>query len=338
MPKKTYRQVINEAIASEMRRDSRVVAIGTDIAGGKGSPGEEDAWGGVLGVTKGLYGEFGPERVLDTPITESAFIGASVGAAATGLRPVAELMFVDFMGVCFDQIFNQAAKFRYMFGGKAVTPIVIRTMYGGGFRAASQHSQCLYPLFTHIPGLKVVIPSSPYEAKGLLIEAIRDNDPVIFFEHKVLYDIEEDVPDEAYTIPFGEANITREGRDVTVVAFGRMVSFANTAADELKREGISVTVIDPRTTSPLDTETILESVSATGRLVVVDEAHPRCSMAADIARLVAEEGFKDLRAPIRTVTPPHTPVPFSPTLEDIYIPSVARIKDVVRSIAAKVSA
>ncbi|MBN8974199.1 MAG: hypothetical protein J0H51_19580, partial [Rhizobiales bacterium] len=162
----------------------------------------------------------------------------------------------------------------------------------------------LYPLFTHIPGLKVVIPSSPYEAKGLLIEAIRDNDPVIFFEHKVLYDIEEDVPDEAYTIPFGEANITREGRDVTVVAFGRMVSFANTAADELKREGISVTVIDPRTTSPLDTETILESVSATGRLVVVDEAHPRCSMAADIARLVAEEGFKDLRAPIRTVTSP----------------------------------
>jgi pyruvate dehydrogenase E1 component beta subunit len=338
MSKKTYRQVINEALASEMRRDSRVVAIGTDIAGGKGAPGEDDAWGGVLGVTKGLYNEFGPDRVLDTPISESSFIGAAVGAAATGLRPVVELMFVDFMGVCFDQIMNQAAKFRYMFGGKAVTPVVIRTMYGGGFRAASQHSQCLYPVFTHIPGLKVVIPSSPYEAKGLLIEAIRDDDPVVFFEHKVLYDVEEDVPDEAYTIPFGEANITREGRDVTVVAFGRMVSFANTAADELKREGIAVTVIDPRTTSPLDTETILDSVSATGRLVVVDEAHPRCSMAADIARLVAEEAFDDLKARIRTVTPPHTPVPFSPALEDIYIPSVAKIKDAIRSIVVKVPA
>jgi len=338
MPKKTYRQAINEAIASEMRRDHRVIVLGEDNAGGKGAPGEPDAWGGVLGVTKGLLPEFGEDRVLDTPISESAFIGAAVGAAATGLRPVAELMFVDFMGVCFDQIFNQAAKFRYMFGGKAVTPVVIRTMYGGGFRAASQHSQCLYPLFTHIPGLKVVVPSSPYEAKGLMIQAIRDDDPVIFFEHKVLYDVEEDVPDEAYTIPFGEANVTREGRDATVVAFGRMVGFANTAADELKRDGISVTVIDPRTTSPLDSETILDSVSETGRLVVVDEAHPRCSMAADIARLVAEEAFHDLKAPIRTITAPHTPVPFSPALEDIYIPSVAKIKAAVQALAAKVPA
>ena len=176
--------------------------------------------------------------MLDTPITESAFIGAAAGAAATGLRPVAELMFVDFMGVCFDQIFNQAAKFRYMFGGKAVTPLVIRTMYGAGFRAASQHSQCLYPLFTHIPGLKVVLPSSPYEAKGLMIQAIRDDDPVIFFEHKLMYDETAEVPDESYTIPFGEANVTREGKDATVVAFGRMVSFANQVADELKREGV----------------------------------------------------------------------------------------------------
>jgi pyruvate dehydrogenase E1 component beta subunit len=333
MPKKTYRQAINEAIASEMRRDHRVIVMGEDNAGGAGAPGEKDAWGGVLGVTKGLQPEFGPERVLDTPISESAFIGAAAGAAATGLRPVAELMFVDFMGVCFDQIFNQAAKFRYMFGGKAVTPLVIRTMYGAGLRAASQHSQCLYPLFTHIPGLKVVLPSSPYEAKGLMIQAIRDDDPVIFFEHKALYDETGDVPDESYTIPFGEANITRDGGDLTIVAFGRMVGLANQAADELKREGIAATVIDPRTTSPLDTESILDSVRETGRLVVVDEAHPRCSMAADVARLVAEEAFKHLKAPIKTVTAPHTPVPFSPALEDLYIPNLARILEAARAAA-----
>ncbi|WP_026873106.1 alpha-ketoacid dehydrogenase subunit beta [Inquilinus limosus] len=333
MPKKSYRQAINEAIAGEMRRDHRVIVMGEDNAGGAGAPGEDDAWGGVLGVTKGLLPEFGRDRVLDTPISESAFIGAAAGAAATGLRPVAELMFVDFMGVCFDQIFNQAAKFRYMFGGRAVTPLVIRTMYGAGFRAASQHSQCLYPLFTHIPGLKVVLPSSPYEAKGLMIQAIRDDDPVIFFEHKVMYDDTGEVPDEPYIIPFGEANLTREGEDVTIVAFGRMVSFANQAADELKCDGISATVIDPRTTSPLDSETILDSVSETGRLVVVDEAHPRCSMAADVARLVAEEAFADLKAPIRTVTPPHTPVPFSPALEDLYVPGPARIVEAAKAVA-----
>ena len=330
MSKKTYREAIRDAIASEMRRDPRVIVMGEDNAGGAGAPGEKDAWGGPLGVTKGLQPEFGETRVLDTPISESAFIGAAAGAAATGLRPVAELMFVDFMGVCFDQIFNQAAKFRYMFGGKAVTPLVIRTMYGAGFRAASQHSQCLYPLFTHIPGLKVVLPSSPYEAKGLLIQAIRDDDPVIFFEHKMMYDEAEEVPDESYTIPFGEANITREGGDATIVAFGRMVKFANQAADELKRAGVEVTVIDPRTTSPLDAETILDSVAETGRLVVVDEAHPRCSMASDIARLVAEEAFGHLKAPIKTVTAPHTPVPFSPALEDIYVPSPAKIVEAVR--------
>ena len=227
MAKKSFRQAINEALAQEMRRDPRVVVMGEDVAGGLGAPGEDDAWGGPMGVTKGLLAEFGRGRVLDTPITESGFIGAAIGAAATGLRPVADLMFVDFMGVCFDQIFNQAAKFRYMFGGKATTPVVIRTMYGAGFRAASQHSQCLYPLFTHIPGLKVVIPSSAYDAKGLLIQAIRDNDPVIFFEHKMLYDDMDDVPDEPYTIPFGEANLTREGEHATIVALGRMVKLAN---------------------------------------------------------------------------------------------------------------
>src|SRR6266436_3602603 len=190
----SFKQALNEAIAQEMSRDETVIVMGEDNVGGMGGDGDMDAWGGVLGVTKGLWGKFG-DRVLDTPISESAFVGAAIGAATAGLRPVVELMFVDFMGVCFDQIFNQAAKFRYMFGGKAVTPLVVRTMYGAGFRAASQHSQCLYPLFTHIPGLKVVLPSNPYEAKGLLIQAIREDDPVIFFEHKAMYDMEGEVPD-----------------------------------------------------------------------------------------------------------------------------------------------
>src|SRR5215471_15788604 len=240
----TFRDAINEALGQEMERDPRVVLMGEDVAGGATLPGFEweDAWGGVLGVTKGLISEFGPERVRDTPISESAFIGAAVGAAATGLRPVAELMFIDFVGVCLDQILNQAAKLRYMFGGKATVPLVIRTMYGAGLRAASQHSQSLYPIFTHIPGLKVVIPSSPYEAKGLLIRAIRDDDPVIFCEHKLLYDDTEEVPDEAYTIPFGEANVTREGDDVTIVAIGRMVKLANQVADSLLSRGIGCTV------------------------------------------------------------------------------------------------
>jgi len=334
MAKKSFRQAINEALAQEMRRDPTVVVMGEDVAGGMGAPGEDDAWGGPLGVTKGLMPEFGRERVLDTPISESAFIGAAAGAAATGLRPVAELMFVDFMGVCFDQIFNQAAKFRYMFGGKAVTPLVVRTMYGAGFRAASQHSQCLYPVFTHIPGLKVAVPSSPYEAKGLLIQAIRDDDPVIFFEHKVMYDDEEEVPDEAYTVPFGEANLTREGDDATIVAIGRMVQFANQAADALEKEGVSVTVVDPRTTSPLDEDTILECVEDTGRLVVVDEAHPRCNMATDIAALVAQNAFGALEAPVKMVTPPHTPVHFAPELEDAYVPGRDRIADAVREVMA----
>jgi pyruvate/2-oxoglutarate/acetoin dehydrogenase E1 component len=332
MSKKSYRQAINEAIRQEMERDPRVIIMGEDISGGTGTKGDQDAWGGPLGVTKGLRPQFGPERVLDTHLAEISFVGAAVGAAATGLRPIVELMFVDFVGVCFDQIFNQAAKFRYMFGGKAVTPLVVRMMYGAGFRAASQHSQCLYPMFTHIPGLKVVLPSNPYEAKGLLIQAIRDDDPVMFFEHKAMYDMEGEVPDEPYAIPFGEANVSREGDDVTIVAFGRMVNFANEAADNLARQGISCTVVDPRTTSPLDTETILETVAETGRLVVVDEAHPRCSMASDIAGLVAEHAFDTLRAPIRLVTAPHAPVPFSPALEDLYIPGVDKIEAAVRSV------
>src|ERR1017187_2268127 len=213
--KLSMKDAINEAIDQEMSSDPTVIMMGEDIVGGAGAPGEADAWGGVLGVTKGLYAKHG-NRIMDTPLSESAYIGAAIGAATCGLRPIAELMFVDFLGVCLDQIYNQAAKFRYMFGGKAVTPMVIRAMFGAGIRAAAQHSQALYPILTHIPGLKVVIPSNPYDAKGLLIQSIRDDDPVIFLEHKVLYTVEGEVPEESYVIPFAEANVVREGSDVTV--------------------------------------------------------------------------------------------------------------------------
>tara|TARA_Y100001970_G_scaffold20251_1_gene22846 strand:+ start:1457 stop:2470 length:1014 start_codon:yes stop_codon:yes gene_type:complete len=327
----TFQQAINEALDQEMARDEDVVIMGEDVVGGAGTQGEMDAWGGVLGVTKGLWGKYG-DRIMDTPISESGFVGAAVGAATAGLRPVCELMFIDFMGVCFDQIYNQAAKFRYMFGGKAETPVVIRTMVGAGFRAAAQHSQCLYPMFTAVPGLKVVIPSNPYDAKGLLIQAIRDNDPVIFCEHKVLYTVEGEVPEDSYTIPFGEADIAREGEDITVVALGRMVHQALEAANTLSSDGISCEVVDLRTTSPLDEETILESVENTGRLVVVDEANPRCSIATDISALVAKKAFEHLNAPIEMVTAPHTPVPFSGALEDMYIPSPDSIVSAVKSV------
>jgi pyruvate/2-oxoglutarate/acetoin dehydrogenase E1 component len=326
----TYREAINEALAQEMERDPSVIVMGEDNAGGEGSPGEQDAWGGVLGVTKGLYHRF-PGRVLDTPISESAFIGAAIGAATGGMRPVAELMFIDFMGVCFDQIYNQAAKFRYMFGGKAVTPVVIRTMWGAGLRAAAQHSQSLLSVFTHIPGLKVVAPSNAYDAKGLLIQSIRDDDPVIFAEHKMLYDVAAEVPEESYTIPFGEANIVREGGDVTIVAIGRMVAVAEQAADELAPSGVQAEVIDPRTVSPMDWDTILESVENTGRLVVVDEATPRCSLATDIAAVVARDAFSSLRAPVQMVTGPHTPVPFTDALEDLFIPDAQRVAGAVKT-------
>ena len=326
----TYREAINEALDQEMARDETVVVMGEDNAGGQGSPGEEDAWGGVLGVTKGLYGRY-PGRVLDTPISESAFIGAAIGAATGGLRPVAELMFIDFMGVCFDQIFNQAAKFRYMFGGNAVTPVVIRTMWGAGLRAAAQHSQSLLPVFTHVPGLKVAAPSTPYDAKGLMIAAIRDDDPVIFAEHKLLYDTAGDVPEDSYALPFGEASVVREGGDVTIVAIGRMVSVAEEAASQLASEGVEAEIVDPRTTSPLDLETIVESVEMTGRLVVVDESNPRCSLASDIGASVAQEAFGSLRGPIRMVTGPHTPVPFSDALEDLFIPDAQRVTNAVKT-------
>jgi pyruvate/2-oxoglutarate/acetoin dehydrogenase E1 component len=332
MPIKTFRAALNEALHQEMAADPRVVLIGEDVTGGVGGDGVADAWGGAFGVSKGLLAAFGPGRVMDTPITESAFVGAAAGAALTGLRPVAEIMFVDFIGSCLDQIMNQAAKFRYMFGGRARTPMVLRATFGGGARSASQHSQALYPIFTHIPGLKVVVPSNPFDAKGLLIQAIRDDDPVIFLENKMLYDETGEVPDRSYTVPFGEARVLREGKDATIIAFGRMVGRAEAAAATLAGEGIRVSVIDPRTTSPLDRDTILEFTEETGRVVVVDEANPRCGMAADIAALIAEEAFDALKAPVLKVTPPHTPVPYAPALEDIYLPDAARIAAAVRRV------
>jgi pyruvate/2-oxoglutarate/acetoin dehydrogenase E1 component len=333
----TYREAINEAMRQEMRRDSSVILMGEDVAGGASTHLEEkgeEAWGGDLGVTKGLVQEFGRSRVRDTPISESAFIGAAVGAASTGLRPIAELMFVDFFGVCMDQIFNQGGKMRYMFGGKAKVPMVIRTLYGAGFRAAAQHSATLYSVFAHMPGLKVVAPSTPYNAKGLLINAIRDDDPVIYLEHLVLLDSSGPVPENDYVVPFGKAEIARPGKDVTVVAIGRMRTFAMQAAEELAKEGIDVEVVDPQSLSPLDESTILESVKKTHRLVAVDEDNPRCSVANDIVTLAAQQAFAYLDSAPRTVTAPHTPVPFSPPLEDAYIPSPAKIIAAVREVVA----
>lgn len=332
MAKKSYRMAINDALRSEMRRNPDIIILGEDVAGGQGASGEVGVVGSVFGVLGGLYKEFGPTRVIDTPISESAIIGAAAGAALTGLRPVAEIMFVDFVGVCFDQIYNQAAKFRYMFGGKAKTPMIIRATIGAGFRAGAQHSQSMHPLFTMIPGLKVAMPSNAYDAKGLLLEALRGDDPVIYLEAKTLYDAEVEVPDEAYRIAFGEANVAREGKDVTIVAFGPMVRRALAVAETLAKDGIGIEVIDPRTTSPLDEDTILESVAKTGRLVLVDESPPRCSLASDVAAIVADKGFKSLKAPIKAVTCPHTPVPFAPNLEDEYMPNPRRIEAAVRAV------
>ena len=329
---KTFRQALNEALHLEMSRDKNVIIFGEDVCGGTGGTGEKDAWGGAFGVTKGLLSEFGPDRIMDTPITESAFVGAAVGAAMTGLRPVTEIMFVDFLGVCFDQIFNQAAKVRYMFGGKADMPMVLRPSYGAGASSASQHSQALYPIFTHIPGLKVVVPSNPYDAKGLLINAIRDEDPVIFLEHKMLYDFSGEVPDEAYTVPFGEAGIIREGKDVTLISLGKMVNVCQEAADELAKENVAASILDLRTISPLDEETILEFTEETGRVVVVDEAYPRCGVAADVSSIIVEKAFSDLKAPIKKVTPPHSPVPYAPNLEQAFLPSSQNVIDAVKEV------
>jgi len=321
----SYLDALGEALEQEMRRDPSVVVFGEDTIGGTGCDGP---LGHAWGPSRGLHEKF-PGRVFDAPITEAAFVGAAVGAAATGLRPVADVLFVDFAGVCFDQILNQAAKLRYMLGGKASVPLVLRVLWGSGMRRGAQHSQALYPIFTHIPGLKVAVPATPADAKGLLAAAIRDDDPVVFFEHKMLYFGRGEVPEQPYTIPFGEAKVVRAGGDCTVVAIGRMVGEALLAAAALAGRGIECEVIDPRTLSPLDEQTVYGSVRRTGHLVVVDEANPRCGAAADIASLVAANAFGALRGPVRMVTAPHAPTPFSPVLEDAYAPGAGDIEAAV---------
>ena len=326
----TIRDAINETIREAMRRDKDVIMLGEDIAGGAGTAGGQEAIGGIWGTSVGLVGEFGPERVIDTPISESAIIGAAAGAALAGKRPIAELMFSDFIGVCGDQLINQIAKFRYMFGGKTRCPVVVRLIYGAGMNSGAQHSQAFYNLLTAIPGLKVALPTTPADAKGLMNEALMGDDPVMFFEHKALFGKKGEVPDGLHRVPFGHARMAREGGDVTIVAFGRMVSFAEKAADALAEQGIGCDVIDPRTTSPLDEEAILDSVEQTGRLVVVDESPPRCSMATDIIALVSEKAFTSLDAPPQMVTAPHSPVPFSKELERAWVPNPDAITAAVR--------
>ena len=315
-------EAIKSALANEMERDPNVFALGIDIG----------FYGGVFGVTAGLQEQFGEKRVRDTPISESAIVGAAVGAAVAGLRPVAELMFSDFIGVALDQLMNQAAKMRYMFGGKAMIPMVLRTAFGAGFNAAAQHSQSLESIFMHIPGIKVVMPSSPYDAKGLLIASIHDNNPVVFLEHKGLYLFtEEEVPDDSYTLPLGKAKIKREGVDVTIIATANMVNVALNAAEELSGEGIEAEVIDPMTLSPLDETTILESVRKTHRLVIVHEEVQFAGSGAEIAAMVAEKAFDYLDAPIMRVAAPFCPVPFATALEWEFIPSEEKVVDAVKA-------
>jgi pyruvate/2-oxoglutarate/acetoin dehydrogenase E1 component len=325
MAVKMLREAIVETIDAEMARDPNVIMLGEDIVGGNGAPGGPEAIGGIWGTSGGLWAKYGPDRVIDTPISESAIIGAAAGAALTGKRAIAELMFADFIGVCLDQIWNQVAKFRYMFGGKSTCPIVIRMVYGAGFNAAAQHSQSVHGILTGMPGLKVVMPSTAADAKGLLTQAIRDDDPVIFLEHKALYGRKGEVPDGEYLIPFGHARHVTEGDDITVLATGMMVGFAEKAAKALAEDGIGCDLLDLRTTSPLDEEAILDSVERTGRLLIVDESPPRCGLATDLAAFVANKAFASLKAPIEMVTAPHSPVPFARELERAYLPSPDKI-------------
>ncbi len=319
----SYIQAVNEALRQEMERDPAVIIMGEDIAGGAGRPDKEDAWGGPMRLTKGLIGEFGAARVRDTPISEAGFVGAGVGAAATGLRPVVDLMFVGFFGVCADQIVNNAAKIHYMFGGKVRVPLTIMTGIGAGTNSAAQHSETLYSVFTHFPGLKCVVPSNPYNAKGLFVSAIRDDDPVIVFNNRQLlgrrFDV--DVPEEAYEVPIGKAAIAREGTDVTLVGIGYTTGVCLEAADELAARGYSAEVIDLLSLSPMDDEAIVASVQKTRKIVVVDEDYPRCSIASDVSALAAEEAFDYLDAPPKRVNPPHTSVPYSQPLEALYVPN-----------------
>jgi pyruvate dehydrogenase E1 component beta subunit len=325
---------LGEAMRQAMEADPTVIVMGEDVAGGAGRGGDkENAMGGSFGVTKSLYPLFGPRRVRDTPISEAGFVGAGVGAAAAGLRPVVDAMWADFTGLAFDQIYNQAGKMSYMFGGQVRLPLTIRVAMGSGLSAAAQHSGTLYSIYTHLPGIRVVVPSTPYDAKGLLLESIFDDSPVMFFEHLKLYVTKGIVPEEPYRIPLGVAEVRRQGSDVTVVAISAMVSRALEAAELLAADGVSVEVIDPRTLSPLDEESILASVEKTGALVVVDESPPHCSMASEIAAVVSDKGFDLLNAPVRRVNAPHAPVPFAPSLEEAYAPSAQSIVDAVRSVA-----
>jgi len=305
--------------------------LGEDVAGGGRRDGEDvDEMGGVLGTTKGLVKAFGPERVRDTPISEMALIGAAVGAAATGLRPVAELMFIDFLGVCLDPLLNQAAKLRYMFGGKARVPLTVRTVTGAGMQAAAQHSQSLYWMTAGIPGLKTVIPSNPADAKGLLLAAIRDDDPVIFCEPKGILNLVDEVPEGDYEVPLGRAKIVRAGSDLSLVGMGATVRIALAAAEQLAKQGVEAEVLDLRSLAPLDEEAILATLEKTGHLVVIDESTPRCSIASDVAALCVDRGFDFLNAPVKRVTAPHTPVPFAAILEDAFRPNAEKVIAAVR--------
>lgn len=325
----TFMQAINEGLDMAMEKDERVILLGEDIAGGthiehlEG----EGAWGGVFGVTKGLVEKHGYERVIDTPISEMGYMGASVGAAATGLRPVPELMFNDFLGFCFDTLLAQGSKMRYMFGGKAMIPMTVRTCHGAGASAAAQHSGSYYGMFGSIPGLKVVVPSNPYDAKGLLLAAIEDDNIVIFSEDKTLYGIKDEVPEEYYKVEIGKAKIKQEGHDLTIVTIGKMLYVALDVAAELEKSGISVEVIDLVTVAPWDQETIIQSVKKTGRLIVIDEANPHNNTATDIASVVGDKAFDYLDGPIKCVCAPNTPVPFASNLEALYLPSKERVLD-----------
>lgn len=316
MRKITYAEAINETLREMMRKDERIFIMGEDIG----------RYGGIFQVTKGLLDEFGEERIIDTPISEAGFVGAGTGAALTGMRPVVELMFIDFTTLAMDQIVNQAAKIHYMFGGKAKIPLVLRTNIGAGRSAAAQHSQSLHAWFVHAPGLKVVLPSSSYDVKGLLVTAIEDDNPVMFIEHKMLYYTEGEVPEELYSIPFGKGEVKREGKDLTIVALSSMVGKALRAAEDLARDGIDVEVVDPKTLVPLDEAIIFDSVKKTGRLLVADEGHRRCGIGAEIAAIVSEKAFDYLDAPILRVASPDVPVPFSHPLEKAYIPDEEDIK------------
>jgi pyruvate/2-oxoglutarate/acetoin dehydrogenase E1 component len=324
----TGNKALAEAIAQEMERDPNVFVMGEDV--GK--------YGGIFGATEGLYNKFGPQRVLDTPISETAFIGAAIGAAAEGMRPIVELMFVDFFGVCMDQIYNHMAKIHYMSGGHVKLPMVLMTAVGGGYCDAAQHSQTLYATFAHLPGMKVVAPSTPYDLKGMMISAIRDDNPVVFMFHKSLQGLGwmdqidasiGNVPEEAYTVPLGKAKVVREGSDVTIVGIQMMTHHALAAAEKLAEQGIQAEVIDLRSLVPLDKETILQSVKRTNRLVVVDEDYLSYGMTAEVAAVVAEQALYDLEAPIRRLAVPDVPIPYSRPLEQFVIPGPQAIYDAV---------